>query len=127
MQVGVHVSKFTWDGGPSQIGSDLMRVATAVDELGFTKLSVMDHVFQIFGFGPPDLDMLEAYTTLGFLAAHTKKVDLLAWVTAVSYRDPGLLAKCVTTLDVLSEGRAYLGIGAAWNGEEAEGLGLFFP
>jgi alkanesulfonate monooxygenase len=127
MQVGVHVSKFTWDDGPSQIGPDLARVATAVDELGFTKLSVMDHVFQIFGFGPPEMDMLEAYTTLGFLAAHTKKVDLLAWVTAVSYRDPGLLAKCVTTLDVLSEGRAYLGIGAAWNGDEAEGLGLFFP
>jgi alkanesulfonate monooxygenase len=77
--------------------------------------------------GPPENDMLEAYTALGFLAARTKKVDLLAWVTAVSYRSPGLLAKAVTTLDVLSEGRAYLGIGAAWNGEEAEGLGLFFP
>jgi F420-dependent oxidoreductase-like protein len=71
--------------------------------------------------------MLEAYTTLGYLAARTSKVELLAWVTAVTYRDPGMLAKIITTLDVLSKGRAWLGIGAAWNGEEAEGLGLFFP
>jgi len=71
--------------------------------------------------------MLEAYTTLGYLAARTEKVELLAWVTAVSYRDPGMLAKIITTLDVLSKGRAWLGIGAAWNSEEAEGLGLFFP
>jgi alkanesulfonate monooxygenase len=71
--------------------------------------------------------MLEAYTTLGYIAARTSTVELLAWVTAVSYREPGLLAKLVSTLDVLSKGRAMLGIGAAWNGEEAEGLGLFFP
>jgi alkanesulfonate monooxygenase len=71
--------------------------------------------------------MLEAYTTLGYLAARTERVELLAWVTAVSYRDPGLLAKMVTTLDVLSKGRAMLGIGAAWNEEESRGLGLFFP
>ena len=127
MQLGVHVSKFTWDGGPSQLAGDLTRVATATDDLGFAKLSVMDHVFQIAHNGPPELEMLEAYTTLGFLAARTTKVELLAWVSAVTYRDPGLLAKFVTTLDVLSEGRARLGIGAAWNDEEARGLGLFFP
>jgi alkanesulfonate monooxygenase len=127
MELGVHVSQFTWDGGPSQIGADLTRIATAADELGFAKLSVMDHVFQIGHLGPPEGDMLEAYTALGYLAAVTKKVKLLAWVTAVSYRDPGLLVKAVTTLDVLSGGRAYLGIGAAWNDEEAKGLGLFFP
>jgi alkanesulfonate monooxygenase len=87
----------------------------------------MDHLFQIANVGPAENAMLEAYTTLGYLAARTEKVQLLAWVTAVTYREPGLLAKAVTTLDVLSKGRAWLGIGAAWNGEEAAGLGLFFP
>jgi alkanesulfonate monooxygenase len=87
----------------------------------------MDHLFQIQVLGPPEHDMLEAYTTLGYLAARTSKVELLAWVTAVTYRDPGMLAKIITTLDVLSKGRAWLGIGAAWNSEEAAGLGLFFP
>lgn len=71
--------------------------------------------------------MLEAYTTLGYLAAHTSHIELLAWVTAAVYREPGLLAKAVTTLDVLSEGRAWLGIGAAWFEDEALGLGLSFP
>jgi F420-dependent oxidoreductase-like protein len=87
----------------------------------------MDHVWQIEVLGPPEHDMLEAYTTLGFLAAKTTKIDLLAWVTAVVYREPGLLAKAVTTLDVLSGGRAWLGIGAAWNEAESRGLGLPFP
>jgi alkanesulfonate monooxygenase len=87
----------------------------------------MDHVWQIEVIGPAERDMLEAYTALGYLAAVTSKVDLLAWVTAVVYREPGLLAKAVTTLDVLSGGRAYLGIGAAWNEDESRGLGLFFP
>ena len=87
----------------------------------------MDHVWQIAHLGPPDHDMLEAYTTLGYLAGKTERVKLLTMVTAVVYRDPGLLAKAVTTLDVLSAGRAMLGIGAAWNEEEARGLGLFFP
>src|SRR2546430_6834657 len=77
--------------------------------------------------GPPGHEMLEAYTALGFLAAVTRRVKLLTVVTAVVYREPGLLAKAVTTLDVLSGGRAMLGIGAAWNEDEARGLGLFFP
>jgi alkanesulfonate monooxygenase len=87
----------------------------------------MDHVWQIGHIGPPEHEMLEAYTALGYLAARTTRIDLLAWVTAVVYREPGLLAKAVTTLDVLSEGRAWLGIGAAWNEPEARGLGLSFP
>jgi F420-dependent oxidoreductase-like protein len=87
----------------------------------------MDHVWQIGVIGPPEHEMLEAYTTLGYLAAKTERVKLLTVVTAVVYRDPGLLAKAVTTLDVLSGGRAMLGIGAAWNEDEAAGLGLFFP
>src|SRR3954469_11009480 len=127
MELGVHVSKFTWAGGPNAIAEDLKRVAQTADEAGFAKLSVMDHVWQIGHIGPPELDMLEAYTTLGYLAANTSRINLLAWVTAVVYREPGLVAKQVTTLDVLSGGRAWLGIGAAWNVDEARGLGLFFP
>ncbi|MGB6457631.1 MAG: LLM class F420-dependent oxidoreductase [Streptosporangiaceae bacterium] len=90
-------------------------------------MSVMDHVWQIGHLGPPEHEMLEAYTTLGWLAASTDRVTLLTVVTAVVYRDPGLVAKAVSTLDVLSGGRAMLGIGAAWNEAEARGLGLFFP
>jgi alkanesulfonate monooxygenase len=127
MDLGVHVSQFTFPGGPQQLADDLTNIAVESEQLGFTKLSVMDHVWQIGVLGPPEHEMLEAYTTLGYLAARTSKIKLLAWVTGVVYRAPGLLAKAVTTLDVLSGGRAYLGIGAAWNEEESKGLGLFFP
>ena len=127
MELGLHIPNFTYPGGPATLADDLTRIAAAAEEAGFTRLSVLDHVFQIATIGPAELDMLEAYTTLGFLAARTEKVQLLAWVTAVTYREPGLLAKAVTTLDVLSKGRAWLGIGAAWNGEEAAGLGLPLP
>jgi F420-dependent oxidoreductase-like protein len=127
MELGLHVSDFTWPGGAPTMASDLRRVAVTAEEQGFAKLSVMDHVWQIHVVGPPENDMLEAYTALGYLAACTSRVQLLAWVTAVVYREPGLLAKAVTTLDVLSEGRAWLGIGAAWNEEESNGLGLPFP
>ena len=127
MELGLHLPVFTYADGPPALGRDLSRIAAAAEDAGYTKLSVMDHVFQIQVMGPPELDMLEAYTTLGYLAARTTRIRLLAWVTAVVYREPGLLAKCVSTLDVLSEGRAWLGIGAAWNEEEAVGLGLPFP
>jgi F420-dependent oxidoreductase-like protein len=127
VRIGLHIADFTWPGGPTRLAEDLTRIAVSAEDLGFARISVMDHVFQIGVIGPPEHEMLEAYTTLGYLAARTKKVELLAWVTAVVYRDPGLLAKIMTTLDVLSNGRAWLGIGAAWNEEEARGLGLFFP
>jgi F420-dependent oxidoreductase-like protein len=127
MRIGLHIADFTWPNGPSRIAEDLTRIAVAADDLGFARISVMDHVFQIHVIGPPEHEMLEAYTTLGYLAARTNKAELLAWVTAVVYREPGLLAKTVTTLDVLSNGRAWLGIGAAWNEEESRGLGLPFP
>ena len=127
MRIGLHVADFTWPNGPQHLAQDLTAIAEAADDLGFARLSVMDHVFQIGVIGPPEHEMLEAYTTLGYLAARTKKIELLAWVTAVVYREPGLLAKIVTTLDVLSNGRAWLGIGAAWNEEESRGLGLPFP
>lgn len=127
MKLGLHVPDFTWPGGPQFLAHDLAQVAAAAEDAGFAKLSVMDHVWQIGNVGPPEHEMLEAYTTLGYLAASTSRIQLLAWVTAVVYREPGLLAKAVTTLDVLSEGRAWLGIGAAWNESEARGLGLAFP
>jgi F420-dependent oxidoreductase-like protein len=107
--------------------NDFMRIARTAEAAGFDRLSVMDHVWQIGVIGPPEHEMLEAYTTLGFAAACTERIDLMTLVTAVTYREPGLLAKMVTTLDVLSGGRAWLGIGAAWNEDEARGLGLFFP
>ena len=127
MEIGLHVADFTWPGGTSSLAKDLTQVVTTAEDVGIARVSVMDHVWQIGVMGPPEHAMLEAYTTLGYLAARTKRVQLLAWVTAVVYREPGLLAKAVTTLDVLSEGRAWLGIGAAWNEAESHGLGLPFP
>lgn len=127
MKIGVHLPRFSYPGGPALLADDLAAIARVSDEAGVDRVSVMDHVWQIAVHGPAEHDMLEAYTTLGFLAAHTERVKLMTLVTGVTYRDPGLLAKIITTLDVLSKGRAILGIGAAWNAEEAEGLGLFFP
>jgi F420-dependent oxidoreductase-like protein len=126
VKLGLHVARFTWPGGPPALADDLRRVAVAAEEAGFDRLSVMDHVWQIHVNGPPEQEMLEAYTALGYLAAATQRVNLLTLVTGVVYRSPGLLAKQVSTLDVLSGGRAMLGIGAAWNEEEAAGLGLPF-
>jgi F420-dependent oxidoreductase-like protein len=127
MKIGLHISDFTWDGGAAELGPRLVAIAARAEQGGVDRISVMDHVWQIFALGPPEHEMLEAYTALGFLAAKTERVKLLAMVTAVVYREPGLLAKAVTTLDVLSGGRAILGIGAAWNEEESRGLGLPFP
>src|SRR3954470_18311915 len=126
MKIGLHVADFTWPGGDRTLTTDLTRVVTTAEDVGFTRVSVMDHLWQIGSMGPPEHSMLEAYTTLGYLAGQTERVELLAWVTAVTYREPGLLAKCVSTLDVLSPGRAWLGVGAAWNEDEAAGLGLPF-
>jgi F420-dependent oxidoreductase-like protein len=127
VKIGLHVADFTYPSGPTGLADDLTRVVAAAEKAGFARISVMDHVWQIGMLGPPEHEMLEAYTTLGYLAARTSRVELLAWVTAVSYREPGMLAKLVSTLDVLSKGRAWLGIGAAWNSDEAIGLGLPFP
>src|SRR5580693_7735730 len=127
MKVGLHIADFTWEGGPAALGGRLGEIAVKAEQAGVDRISVMDHVWQIGHLGPPEHEMLEAYTTLGWLAARTERVKLLTVVTAVVYRDPGLLAKAVTTLDVLSDGRAMLGIGAAWSEEESRGLGLFFP
>jgi F420-dependent oxidoreductase-like protein len=127
MKLGLHVSDFTWPGGPARLGADLATIAQAAEAAGFDRLSVMDHFFQIHMLGPPEHEMLESYTTLGYVAGRTSAIKLLTVVTGVIYRQPALLAKAVSTLDVLSGGRAMLGIGAAWNEEEALGLGFPFP
>jgi F420-dependent oxidoreductase-like protein len=127
MKIGLQVPNFTWPGGPPQIAGRLAQIARAADDAGFHSLWVMDHFFQIGMVGPPENDMLECYATLGYLAASTTRVKLGALVTGVIYRYPGILVKAVTTLDVLSGGRAYFGIGAAWNEQEAKGLGAPFP
>ena len=126
MKLGLHLPDLTWPNGPTGLRDDVAEVAQAAEEAGFDRLSLMDHLWQIGTVGPPERDMLEAYTTLGFIAGQTTRINLLTLVTGVVYRAPGLLTKMVTTLDVLSGGRAWLGIGAAWNEEEARGLGLDF-
>jgi F420-dependent oxidoreductase-like protein len=127
MKVGLTVADFTWPDGPAGMGSRLGEIARTAEEAGFTSLSVMDHFFQIPMNGPVEAEMLDGYTALGFMAAHTSRVALGTLVTGVHYRHPGLLAKIVTTLDVLSGGRAFLGIGAGWNERESKGLGVPFP
>lgn len=128
MELGFHVPIFDIDGGTSAIAGELARVGAAAEASGATWLSFMDHFFQIEPTGlPAEAHMLEGYTTLGFLAAHTSTLELGLLVTGVTYRHPGLLAKTVTTLDVLSGGRAALGIGAAWFEREHRGLGVPFP
>jgi len=127
VQIGLQIPDYTWPGGPARLGGDLATVAKAAEEAGFDFIAVMDHFFQIPVIGPPDREMLEAYTTLGYLAGCTSRAKLLTLVTGAVYRQPGVLAKIITTLDVLSGGRAWLGIGAAWNEEESRGLGIGFP
>ncbi|GAA3554101.1 LLM class F420-dependent oxidoreductase [Amycolatopsis ultiminotia] len=127
MKLGLQIPDFTWAGGAATLGTDLAAVAKTADEAGFEYLALMDHFFQIPQVGPSEHDMLEAYTALGYLAAHTERAKLLTVITGVLYRHPGLLAKAISTLDVLSGGRAILGIGAGWNEEESRGLGFPFP
>src|SRR5262249_39814804 len=126
MQIGLQIPDFTRPQGAATLGPALGQLARTADDQRFDFIGVMDPFFQIASVGPPENDMLEAYTTLGFLAAHTRRAKLLTIVSGVHYRSAGLLAKTITTLDVLSEGRAWLGIGAGWNEEESLGLGLGF-
>jgi F420-dependent oxidoreductase-like protein len=127
VRIGLQIPDFTRPAGAAGLGADLATVARTADDAGFEFIAVMDHFFQIGVIGPPENDMLEAYTTLGYLAACTSRARLLTLVTGTVYRNPGILAKIVTTLDVLSGGRAWLGIGAAWNEAESRGLGIEFP
>jgi F420-dependent oxidoreductase-like protein len=126
MKVGLQIPSYTTPRGPEALGRELVTVARTADAAGFDYIAVMDHFFQIPVVGPAEMEMLEAYTTLGYLAACTSRAALLTVATGAFYREPGILAKIVTTLDVLSGGRAWLGIGAGWNEEESRGLGVPF-
>src|SRR4051812_5035912 len=127
MKAGLQISSFTWPDGPEAIGPTLARIVRDADAAGFDSIWVMDHFFQIRSVGRPEEPMLEGLTTLGFMAAHSSRARLGLMVGGVHYRNPALWAKATTTLDVLSGGRAWLGIGAAWNEEESRGLGFPFP
>ena len=127
MRLGLQVPNFTWPNGQEQLGDTFGLIAERAERAGFYSLWVMDHFFQIGFAGPPELEMLEGYSALAFAAGRTNRIKLGTMVTGVTYRHPGILIKTATTLDVLSHGRAYLGIGAAWNEEEHRGLGVPFP
>ena len=127
MRLGLQIPNFTWPGEPAAIGPTLANIARAADAAGFASLWVMDHFFQIPYSGAIDEPMLESYSALSYMAAVTERVRLGALVTGVIYRHPGLLIKTVSTLDVLSGGRAWLGIGAGWFEREALGLGVPYP
>jgi len=126
MKLGMHCNAFTWPGGPAAMGQTLASIARRLESAGFNSMSVMDHYFQI-GDRPVEWDMNEAYTTLGFVAGATERLRLGTIVTGVTYREPGFLVKQQTTLDVLSGGRSWFGIGAAWAEREHRGLGFAFP
>lgn len=129
MELGLHIADYTWNGGPAVLGARLAAHARAAEDAGVTRITVMDHVWQMnaFELGPYENDMLESYSVLSFLAGVTTRVRLHALVTAVAFRHPGLLAKQVAALDVLSGGRAGLGIGAGASIDESVGLGLPVP
>lgn len=127
MRIGLQIPSFSWPGGAAEIGKRLAEIARTADEAGFASIWVMDHFFQIDMVGPVDDPMLEAYSTLGYLAGVTQRARLGTLVTGAVHRHPGVLVKSVSTLDVLSGGRAYLGIGAAWYERECQGLGVPFP
>src|SRR5882757_952351 len=125
MKLGISLA--TFPSPPERIRPELVEVAQRAEAAGFASVWVMDHYFQIRMNGPAEDPMLEGYAALSFLAGKTERVELGTLVTGVHYRHPGLLAKIITTLDVLSGGRAILGIGAGWNEDESRGLGVPFP
>ncbi len=127
MDLDLHVSRFDWAGGDDRIGPGVRGLAQRAEAIGVRTMSFMDHFFQMDWMAPAEHPMLEGYTALGFVAGCTERLRLRLLVTGVTYRHPGLLAKTVTTLDVLSGGRAELGIGAAWYEREHKGLGVPFP
>jgi F420-dependent oxidoreductase-like protein len=127
VKLGLQIPSFSWPGGAEAIGPTLARIARQADDIGLDSIWVMDHFFQIRGVGPAEEPMLEGWTALGFLAANTQRARLGLMVGGVHYRLPGLWVKAATTLDVLSGGRAWLGIGAAWNEDESRSLGFPFP
>jgi F420-dependent oxidoreductase-like protein len=127
MDLDFHMWRFDWAGGPTSIGPGVADLAQRAEAIGVKTLSFMDHYFQMERVAPAEHPMIEGYTALGFVAGCTQRLRLRLLVTGVTYRHPGVLAKTVTTLDVLSGGRAELGIGAAWYDREHVGLGVPFP
>jgi F420-dependent oxidoreductase-like protein len=127
MKLGLQISSFTWPGGPEAIGPELRRIVQTADDVGFDSIWVMDHFLQIRSVGRVEEPMLEGWTTLGWMAALTRRASLGLMVGGIHYRQAPLWVKAATTLDVLSGGRAWLGIGAAWNAEESAALGFPFP
>jgi F420-dependent oxidoreductase-like protein len=127
MKLGVQLNSFDWNGGPERFGSTLADVARAAEEAGFDRIGVADHLWQHPIMGGPVANEPECYTTLGFLAASTNRISLVPMVSGVHFRHPGVLVKTVTTLDVLSGGRAWFGIGSGHYEEETRGLGIPFP
>src|SRR6476660_8700093 len=127
MQLDLHIMRFDWAGGPSGIGPGVADLTQRAEAMGVRTVSFMDHYFQMDWMAPAEHPMLEGYTALGFVAGRTERLRLRLLVTGVTYRAPGILAKTVTTLDVVSSGRAELGIGAAWYEREHRGLGVPFP
>jgi F420-dependent oxidoreductase-like protein len=127
MKLGLQVPSFTWPGGQAKLGETFGRIAQQAEQAGLYSLWVMDHFFQIGFVGKPEQEMLEGWSALAFAAGKTSKIKLGTMVTGITYRHPGILIKTATTLDVLSQGRAYVGLGAAWNEEEHMGLGVPYP
>ena len=126
MKIGLQVNNFTWEGGDARLGETFGAIGRRAEDAGFDSIWVMDHFFQIPVLGPAEWPMVEGYSALSFIAGQTSKIKLGTLVTGVTYRHPGILIKTVTALDVLSGGRAYLGIGAAWYEREHLGLGVPF-
>ncbi len=128
MKIGLQIYNFSWPGSPQSVGPKLVEIAQAAERSGFSSLWVMDHFFQLGGiWGAVEEPLLEGYSTMSYLAGVTQRIKLGLMVTGNIYRHPGVLIKTVTTMDVLSGGRAYLGIGTGWYRREAEGLGIPFP
>jgi len=127
MRLGLQVPNFTYPNGQSELGDTFALIAERAERAGLYSLWVMDHFFQIQVVGPAEREMLEGWSALAFAAGHTNRIKLGTMVTGITYRHPGLLVKTATTLDVLSHGRAYFGVGAAWNEQEHMGLGVPFP
>src|SRR5215813_12736324 len=127
MRLSLNITNYSWQGEPGEIGPHLVRLVQDAERAGLDTVWVSDHLLQADPTSTPDAEMLEAYTTLGFLACATRRIRLGTMVSAVTYRSPALLIKAVTTLDVLSGGRAWLGIGAGYQQDEAEAMGLPLP
>jgi len=127
MRLGLQVPSFTWSSEQGQLGDTFATIAERAERAGLYSLWVMDHFFQIQMVGPAENEMLEGWSALAFAAGRTNRIKLGTMVTGITYRHPGILVKTATTLDVLSHGRAYFGIGAAWNEQEHKGLGVPFP